>query len=102
MSLVYMALWFILVGFSQAEISYEETPGAFPQFSVQNLDELKSASFNSFNRLVEIIKASEAFNQKLDKYLKDKFKHNAFTKEYLFVELINLRFIKKSFYFYFY
>ena len=55
---------------------------SFPFFQLnQGLDNLKSASFSSHNRMNHIIQVSIEYNEKLDKYLKDNFKHTSFTKE---------------------
>jgi hypothetical protein len=66
----------------RSELYYHDTPNHFPAYQLNSgLDTLKSASFNSFGRMLELLNSADAFNSQVDKYLKDKFKHNAFTKE---------------------
>ena len=67
---------------ARSELYYLDTPNHFPMYQLNaGLDTLKSASFNSFGLMLELLNSADAFNTQVDKYLKDKFKHNTFTKE---------------------
>ena len=84
MDLKIVVLFFIsyLTNLVQSELYYMDWPNHFPEFKLnKGLDKLKSASFNSFARMLEILNTADAYNSQVDKYLKDKYKHNSFTKE---------------------
>ncbi len=63
-------------------VTQQQTLGETTQFKLtKGLLQLKSASFSSFNRMNNIVSISSIFNDHVNKYIKEKFKHNAFSKE---------------------
>ena len=55
---------------------------SIPTFQLnKGLDELKSASFSSFNRMSYFIDISHEFNEKIDSYLSKHDKHTLLSEE---------------------
>lgn len=74
----------VLVGFSFVLLfsALVEQTKAINDFKLtKGLLQLKSASFSSYNRMNNIVSISSIFNDHVNKYIKDKYKHNAFSKE---------------------